>query len=338
MKLLIKRLTVLIIVITAIMTIGQGNLIINKIYAVTLGKIIQVNANSQIYNFKIITGEKLINVQEGPNVYKADVSNNDHKVQMQFDSEPGINCNDFVVTGSDNTIVGNISDEQSLVTISNLKEGLNVINIKNRADNAELYKFYINYKNVKVSGLKNVVNAGDELKLDVIIDGKVCKNVEWTSVGISSVMINKDGHLTAVNNGIAYILATIYDENKKNIIGSINVKFNVSGESKLGWVKNAGKWYYIDEQTKSFKTGWLFYNNEWYSLDNNGSMQTGWISRDGCWYYLKPTGNMATGWIKDQSKWYFLDRDGAMKTGWIKDHGIWYYLNNDGSMKKMNNK
>lgn len=314
MRRLTKKLSIVIICITTATILGQVNSVENATYAATVSEGTQFTVNNQIYNFKITTGEKLINVQEGQNVYEAYVSNNEHKVYMQFNCEDGTNFKDFIVTGSDNTIVGNISEEEPVLTIKDLKEGLNIIKIRNREDNSDLYKFYINYKNVQINGLNNRVNTGDEFKLDAIIDGHICKNVKWTSVGINSVIISEDGQLTAVNNGIAYIIATIYDNDGQNIIGSVNLKFNVSGEPKLGWIKNDGKWYYIDESTKCFKIGWFFANGKWYNFNNYGLMQTGWI--------------------KDQGKWYLINENGAMKTEcWVKDHGNWYYLNSDGTMQ-----
>ena len=44
---------------------------------------------------------------------------------------------------------------------------------------------------------------------------------------------------------------------------------------------------------------------------------------------------MMTKWIKDNDNWYYLNEDGSMKTGWHKDtNGHWYYLNSNGSMAK----
>lgn len=332
-KKLVRYLSLAVISIIMFAILGQAKLMDNVVYALTTSNTDGVSDGNPIYNLKIITGEKLINVQEGPNVYKADISNNMDRVDIQFASIPGVDPNDFIITGSNNTIVGSISIEEPILIIDNLKEGLNIIKIRKKLDNTELYKFYINYKKVQISELKSVVNTGDKFNLYAEIDGKVFNNIKWASVGINSVMMSEEGEVTALNNGIATIIATIYDNKGDNIIGSLHLEFNVCGESKLGWINNSGKWYYIDEDTNSFKIGWFFDNGKWYFLGADGSIEKGWIYKNECWFYLKDNGQMATGWVKDNGKWHLLSEDGSMKTGWVKDHGNWYYLNSDGSME-----
>ena len=332
-KKLVRYLSLAIMSIIMFAILGQAKLMDNAVYALTTSNTDGVSDGNPIYNLKIITGEKLINVQEGSNVYKADISNNMDRVDIQFASIPGVDPNDFIVTGSNNTIAGSISQNEPILIIDNLKEGLNIIKIRKKLDNTELYKFYINYKKVQISGVKSVVNTGDKFNLYAEIDGKVFNNIKWASVGINSVMMSEEGEVTALNNGIATIIATIYDNKGDNIIGSLHLEFNVWGESKLGWINNSGKWYYIDEDTNSFKIGWLFDNGKWYFLGADGSIEKGWIYKNEYWFYLKDDGQMATGWVKDNGKWYLLSEDGFMKTGWGKDHGNWYYLNTDGSME-----
>lgn len=331
-KRLIKFSLMLLISMSVYGILGHADLIKNRIFASTISNYSEIN-NSVIYNFKIITGEDLINVQEGPNVYKANIANNKNLVSLQFDCENSFDPSDFVVISSDNTIVGNILKDEPLLVVNNLKEGLNIIKIKNKLDNSELYKFYINYKNVKVSGLKSEIKAGDIFKLEAKIDEKVYKNIKWTSIGIDSVIVSDNGEVTVLNNGIGRILGTIYNGDWKNVVGSVNVEFNVIGKSQLGWILNGGKWYYIDNLTRTFKIGWLYENGEWYYIKDDGSMKIGWLYKDGLWYYLKENGSMAIEWIKENGKWYFFDEDGAMKVGWIQSHGNWYYLNSDGTME-----
>lgn len=332
-KKLVRDLSVAIIFTIMFAILGQAKLMGNVVYALTTSNTDGVSDGNPIYNLKIITGEKLINVQEGPNVYKADIANNINRVDIQFASIPGVDSSDFIVTGSDNTIAGSISNEEPILIIDNLKEGLNIIKIRKKLDNTELYKFYINYKKVEIRGLKTVVNTGDKFNLYAEIDRKICNNIKWSAIGINSIMMSENGEVTALNNGIATIIATICNNKGDNIIGSLHLEFNVSGESKLGWINNSGKWYYIDENTNSFKIGWFLDNEKWYYLGEDGSIEKGWIYKNECWFYLKDNGQMATGWVKDNGKWYFLSEDGSMKTGWIKDHGNWYYLNSDGSME-----
>ncbi|MDG9404010.1 choline-binding protein PcpA, partial [Streptococcus pneumoniae] len=51
-----------------------------------------------------------------------------------------------------------------------------------------------------------------------------------------------------------------------------------SNQGVVGWVKDKGLWYYLNE---------------------SGSMATGWVKDKGLWYYLNESGSMATGWVKD---------------------------------------
>jgi hypothetical protein len=104
-------------------------------------------------------------------------------------------------------------------------------------------------------------------------------------------------------------------------------------EIRAGWVKEGGKWYYIDEKGAK-KKGWLKIDGKWYHLDiNTGAMQTGWIKDRGKWYYLDSNGVMKTGWLKVGSKWYYLDSNGVMKTGWVQIGAKWYYFDGSGVMK-----
>lgn len=298
----------------------------------------QASSNSRytdtsIYNVKIAGGEQLINLKSGENIYKADVCSNKNEVVFQVDLKSGCKASDFIVTGDDNSIIGYISDESPHLIKVNLNPAVNTITIKSSKDNCELYKFYINYENVTIDGLSSSIFAGDTLDLKVKGNNKTYDNVKWKSGVLKSAKVNENGSITLVSSGIANVKGTIYD-GSNNIIGNVDVDFNVCGERKTGWVNNNGKWSYIDKDTQEIKTGWMINDGEWYCLDINGIMQTGWVSQDGTWYYLKEDGTMATSWIKDNGKWYLMDAGGAMKKGWAKDHGNWYYLDDkDGSMQ-----
>ena len=88
-------------------------------------------------------------------------------------------------------------------------------------------------------------------------------------------------------------------------------RYVANGNFSIGWVKDNGNWYYMDNAGK-IQTGWIKDSNKWYYLDSLGVMQTGWNILGGKWYYLKNSGEMATGWIKDNGNWYFLNSDGSM--------------------------
>lgn len=289
------------------------------------------NINQQcIYELSTTTGEKLI--KQSDKTYKCNICSNKSEIIFQAKLADGSKQKDFIVTDDNNTIIGSICDGTPCLIKVNLKLGDNIVIIKNKKNNSQLYKIYVNYTNVQVKGIKDWVYTGDNLKLEVKNNDTVYNNVKWISSGIDTVMVTSDGNLTALNSGIANVIGTIYDEGN-NIIGNVNIDFYVCGEKVSGWINNNGKWYFIDEVTRTIKIGWIFFNGEWYHTDITGAMQTGWYFENGNWYYLKENGVMATSWIKDSGKWYLLDAGGVMKKGWVKDHGNCYYLNSDGSMQ-----
>ena len=298
-----------------------------------LGSVNENFASKDIYNFRITTGESLNTINNEHNVFNADVINNKRKVEIQFDTKADTNLENYIVTGTNNSIVGTISKNQPYILSADLQEGENTIRILDKLTNEEVYTFNINYKNVQVKGLENILKVGDMSKLEALIDGKLYNNVIWKNGDNNSVVINKSGEITAVQNGIVSISGAIYDENYKKVIGSIDIEFNISGEGTLGWINNGGKWYYINPKTKQLSHGWVQDKEDWYYFNDDGTLYTGWLEQDGVWYYFKQTGNLATGWIKDEGFWYYLNNDGTMKTGWLKDHGNWYYLNGSGKMQ-----
>lgn len=104
---------------------------------------------------------------------------------------------------------------------------------------------------------------------------------------------------------------------------------------ETGWVKSplSGRWYYMDETTGIMQTGWIKDEGKWYYLNSQGAMQKGWINDGGYWYFLTGDGSMATGWVKDGGKWYYTNTHGVMLKGWQRINGTWYYLNDSGSMR-----
>ena len=97
------------------------------------------------------------------------------------------------------------------------------------------------------------------------------------------------------------------------------------------WVFYNNQWFYLLEEGQ-MATGWAFVSNHWYYFNENGDMATGWIFVNGKWYYLNENGDMATGWQYLDGKWYYLNGNGDMATGWILLDGDWYYLKDSGAM------
>lgn len=81
------------------------------------------------------------------------------------------------------------------------------------------------------------------------------------------------------------------------------------------------------------KSGWLFENNKWCYIDNNGiSVKGCWKYIDDIWYNFDENGNMRIGWYKENDKWYYFDKSGALKTGYLQDNNNIYYLYPNGEM------
>ena len=287
--------------------------------------------SSSLYDLKIATGEKIID--QGSGIYKGNIYSNKSEVIFEVQMKKGSKPSDFIVTDDNNTIIGSISENGPYLIKVNLKYGSNTIVIRNRRDNLKLYTVYLNYENLQVKGLRDYISIGDSMKLEVIKDqNTVYNNVKWMADKNNIAAVDREGNITALNSGIANITGEVYD-NDNNIIGNVNIDFNVCEKKISGWIKDNNSWYYIDEQTNEPRIGWFLWNGEWYFTDSNGIMQTGWLKQNGKWYYLNQNGTMAISWIKDNGKWYLMDAGGEMKTGWVKDHGNWYYLNDDGSMQ-----
>ena len=324
----------LLLVSFSITTFGQSKLAEKAYCAENKTELANENINSKdIYNLRIKTGEALVNASTAHDVFKSDVINNKYKVEIEFDCKDGFNPDNYIVTGTDNSIAGTISEDKPYTLTADLREGENTVRILDKSSNQLIYEFDINYKNIKVNGLDNVVKVGDASKLEAVIDGEVYDNVKWKSSNNDNVVVSENGELTAVQNGIASVIGTVYDQSGKNIIGNVDIEFNISGEGVSGWVKNADKWYYVNPDSKEIVHGWFKDKEDWYYFNEDGSLYTGWLQQNGAWYYLKHTGNMAIGWVKDDGNWYYCDTNGIMKTGWFKDHGNWYYFNNDGKMQ-----
>lgn len=129
------------------------------------------------------------------------------------------------------------------------------------------------------------------------------------------------------------------DQTDQQIASGYNI--NLITE-KPGWKKENNKWYYIKQDGKYQKNGWLLIDSKYYYFDANGAMKTGWHKENEKWYYLESNGAMTKGWKKLSDKWYYFENNGEARIGWKKLDGKWYYFEQDTSMrtgwKMINNK
>jgi len=160
-----------------------------------------------------------------------------------------------------------------------------------------------------------------------------CDIWQFTSTGsLPGIAGNVDLNKLVGSKTLAYFLGT---ETKWTKNGNNQWFYTVNGVPKTGWMKDNGKWYYLDPSTGAMRTGWLNIGGKWYFFGIHGDMQTGWVQSRSKWYYLDPSsGAMKTGWVKVGTKWYYLEANGAMKTGWFTYKGKWYYLEANGAMKQ----
>ena len=87
------------------------------------------------------------------------------------------------------------------------------------------------------------------------------------------------------------------------------------GRAVKGWIRDGGKWYYLDSKTGLMYCGSMYRmsNGKVYGFSTNGDMVTGWYQYDGDWYYFRDSGSrMENEWVLDGGKWYYLKNDGRM--------------------------
>ncbi len=115
-------------------------------------------------------------------------------------------------------------------------------------------------------------------------------------------------------------------------------------KNNVGWVKEDGKSYYYDSNSRLVK-GWLHVGGKTYYMHpSTGVLQKGWFTVGGHKYYagpskgvvlknywvngkyLKSSGQMATGWTKVGKKTYYFNSKGVRQSGWIKNNGKYYYF------------
>ena len=124
--------------------------------------------------------------------------------------------------------------------------------------------------------------------------------------------------------------------------------FSKSGAivTKTGWHSTKTKsrggyeythWHYVKNSNGDLYEGWLKESGKWYYLNNNGYMSKSGSTKVGSKLYLFFDSGVLvtkTGWVKLSGNWYYVkNSNGEAHTGWKKDGGKWYYLrNDDGSM------
>lgn len=103
-----------------------------------------------------------------------------------------------------------------------------------------------------------------------------------------------------------------------------------------GIIKDNNQWYFVNEDG-SVKSGWIFYENNWYYINQDSTLKSGWYKYYGKWYYLEnentdyPCAAICNDKRVINGVLYFFDENGALKTGWIQDSTDWYFFDKNGN-------
>ena len=194
-----------------------------------------------------------------------------------------------------------------------------------------------------INGWKEVKDKWYYFENGIMKTGWVFYKNEWYLLSDSGDMLTgwqkKNGKWYYFNEDGAMVTgwldATYYlSENGDMVIGWQEIEnewyyFNPGGEKVTNqWVGN----YYLGNTGKMVTNDWIYDQNQWYLVSNDGKKLTGWQKVNNKWYYMDESGVMATGWIKDNGIWYYLQSNGAMVTGWKQIGTKWYYFYGSGAM------
>ncbi|MCR5705018.1 MAG: N-acetylmuramoyl-L-alanine amidase [Eubacterium sp.] len=161
----------------------------------------------------------------------------------------------------------------------------------------------------------------------------------------------------------AQALIDYYKLEKNSFDGSFLTKgkstyyVNKKGIKIVGWIKEGGKWYYMNPSNGKMKKGFLTLGKKTFYLDSTGAMTTDWFkvksktyfargngtvlkgkiySLNGKKYYFKTNGSMKKGWVTyKKNRYYFNKSTGSMVHGWVKiGKHRYYFSSKTGKLKK----
>ena len=156
---------------------------------------------------------------------------------------------------------------------------------------------------------------------------------EWGNEKATIYGFNKSGAM--VENGWYKDVVYYQDEEGVEYTEDEWYYFGKDGAAVKGWLKDGGKWYYLDAKWAAMRTEWLTMDDgtEYYLDKDTGAMKTGWQQIDDVWYYFKESGAMVkSDWVKSGSKWYYLKDNGEMaKSETLEIKGKKYTFGADGA-------
>lgn len=210
-------------------------------------------------------------------------------------------------------------------------------------------KYYFNKDGVMLTGMLKVKNKY------YYLNGKGVMQKGWIRTTNGSYYANPTTGVLAVNQWVGdyYFLANCRMAVNTWIDGKwVGADGRYTGvRNNVGWVKDNGKTYYYDTNSKLVK-GWLNLKGKTYYLHpSTGVLQKGWMTIGGSKYYaanngviqkskwvngkyLNSNGVMATGVTTIDGQTYCFDTSGNKRTGWIVYNKNNHYFNSDGILQK----
>ena len=184
-----------------------------------------------------------------------------------------------------------------------------------RGENSDWYYF-----NANGSGYHGWLRSGD--KWHYINEGHMCTGA--TEINGKYWRFDSNGHLIEQ--------AGWYRER----YGS-HYYFNANGSGYHGWLKDDGKWYFID--AGRMVTGITKINGKYWRFDSNGQLveRSGWYEYSyEDWkvlFYFKADGSGYDGWLEENSKLYYIDQGWALSASSIY-HRLHSFYVIDGQLRQ----
>ena len=167
---------------------------------------------------------------------------------------------------------------------------------------------------------------------------------ETTKVPIGYLQ-NKKGTSVYVTGKVSDAVVVKYTDSSYNIETSSAKVGALSYTTQGNWAKIDGRyWLYMKNGTPAYND-WIKDGGKWYYLDIKGAMVTGWqeITYNGVnsWYYFDTSGAMVTGWQKlswsKGTSWFYFNADGTMvKSKTLTISGKSYTFDGNGVCTKGN--
>ena len=195
------------------------------------------------------------------------------------------------------TIGNNINSLPSFF-LSGVLDSLKEIHIKNKSTEfsvkkdtfaiPETVKFYVTSEHIK-DVLKSNLSTSNDIIVEKVDNIKQETDVDKPKEGTGKTETNVDK--PKEGTGKTETDVTKPKEGTGKTETDVAKPKKNSNQGVVGWVKDKGLWYYLNE-SGSMATGWVKDKGSWYYLDTAGAMKTGWFTVSGKWYYTYNSGDL----------------------------------------------